>query len=383
MNKYSWKTFNFRIVIYVGILSFLGLLVIRSASLNSSVYAGIVNKQIMGICVGIFLMAILSFVDYHFLVKITPLIYLLNLALLLAVKIFGENVKGAQRWVVLPLIGQLQPSEFSKIAIIFTTAVILGHFKNQINSPIVLGFLGVSLIPPMFLIYKQPDLSTTMLILFVLVVIIIMAGISMKIIAIISSILIPAFTVFIYMLLNHYDKITFLEVYQKNRILTFINPEKYLSGAYQQENSLIAIGSGGLWGKGLNNTTFESVKTGNFISESHTDFIFAIVGEELGFMGTCLVVLLLLLIVFECFLVAKKADSQVGKLYAIGAGALIGFQSFINIAVATFLMPNTGISLPFLSYGVSSLLSVYILIGIVLNIGMHRKKKQKDDFRHL
>lgn len=383
MNKYSWKTFNFRIVIYVGILSFLGLLVIRSASLNSSVYAGIVNKQIMGICVGIFLMAILSFVDYHFLVKITPLIYLLNLALLLAVKIFGENVKGAQRWVVLPLIGQLQPSEFSKIAIIFTTAVILGHFKKQINSPIVLGFLGVSLIPPMFLIYKQPDLSTTMLILFVLVVIIIMAGISMKIIAIISSILIPAFTVFIYMLLNHYDKITFLEVYQKNRILTFINPEKYLSGAYQQENSLIAIGSGGLWGKGLNNTTFESVKTGNFISESHTDFIFAIVGEELGFMGTCLVVLLLLLIVFECFLVAKKADSQVGKLYAIGAGALIGFQSFINIAVATFLMPNTGISLPFLSYGVSSLLSVYILIGIVLNIGMHRKKKQKDDFRHL
>lgn len=383
MNKNSWKTFNFRIVIYVGILSFLGLLVIRSASLNSSVYAGIVNKQIMGICVGIFLMAILSFVDYHFLVKITPLIYLLNLALLLAVKIFGENVKGAQRWVVLPLIGQLQPSEFSKIAIIFTTAVILGHFKNQINSPIVLGFLGVSLIPPMFLIYKQPDLSTTMLILFVLVVIIIMAGISMKIIAIISSILIPAFTVFIYMLLNHYDKITFLEVYQKNRILTFINPEKYLSGAYQQENSLIAIGSGGLWGKGLNNTTFESVKTGNFISESHTDFIFAIVGEELGFMGTCLVVLLLLLIVFECFLVAKKADSQVGKLYAIGAGALIGFQSFINIAVATFLMPNTGISLPFLSYGVSSLLSVYILIGIVLNIGMHRKKKQKDDFRHL
>lgn len=383
MNKNSWKTFNFRIVIYVGILSFLGLLVIRSASLNSSVYAGIVNKQIMGICVGIFLMAILSFVDYHFLVKITPLIYLLNLALLLAVKIFGENVKGAQRWVVLPLIGQLQPSEFSKIAIIFTTAVILGHFKNQINSPIVLGFLGVSLIPPMFSIYKQPDLSTTMLILFVLVVIIIMAGISMKIIAIISSILIPAFTVFIYMLLNHYDKITFLEVYQKNRILTFINPEKYLSGAYQQENSLIAIGSGGLWGKGLNNTTFESVKTGNFISESHTDFIFAIVGEELGFMGTCLVVLLLLLIVFECFLVAKKADSQVGKLYAIGAGALIGFQSFINIAVATFLMPNTGISLPFLSYGVSSLLSVYILIGIVLNIGMHRKKKQKDDFRHL
>ena len=139
-------------------------------------------------------------------------------------------------------------------------------------------------------------------------------------------------------------------------------------------NSLLAIGSGGLTGKGLNNNTVTSVKNGNLLSESHTDFIFAIIGEELGFAGSAAVVILLLLIVVECFLTGARAKDLSGKLFCFGLGSLIGFQSLVNLSVATCMLPNTGLTLPFVSYGLSSLISMYIGIGIVINVGLQRKK---------
>ncbi|MEI3340412.1 MAG: FtsW/RodA/SpoVE family cell cycle protein [Eubacterium sp.] len=136
----------------------------------------------------------------------------------------------------------------------------------------------------------------------------------------------------------------------------------------------MAIGSGQLWGKGLYNNSVASMKNGDYIPEPQTDFIFTIVGEELGFVGCLIVIVLLLLIVFECILVAKNAKDLGGRLICSGVAALIGFQSFVNICVTTGLMPNTGLPLPFVSYGLTSLVSLYIGLGMVLNVGLQAKK---------
>ena len=139
--------------------------------------------------------------------------------------------------------------------------------------------------------------------------------------------------------------------------------------------SIMAIGSGMLTGKGLDNNTITSVKGGNFISEPQTDFIFAVVGEELGFIGSCVVIGLILLIVIECLRVAKDARDMRGHLVASGVAGIITFQAFVNIGVATGILPNTGLPLPFVSYGLSSLLSNFICIGLVLNVGLQRNRR--------
>ena len=166
----------------------------------------------------------------------------------------------------------------------------------------------------------------------------------------------------------------FLREYQANRILAFFNPDKYADLDLQQQNSEMAIGSGQLHGKGLFNDTAISVKNGNFLSEEHTDFIFSVIGEELGFVGCMAVLVLYLIFIFECFRMAGKARDMSGKLLCTGLAALVGFQAFTNIAVATGIFPNTGLPLPFVSYGVSSLISLYIGVGIALNVGLQQGK---------
>ena len=169
--------------------------------------------------------------------------------------------------------------------------------------------------------------------------------------------------------------IAFLKDYQQERILAWLYPEEYSSDTgYQQQNSIIAIGSGQLSGKGLNNNTTNSVKNGNFLLEAETDFIFAIIGEELGFVGCCIVIFLLLLIILQCIIIGLKSQNLSGQIICGGIAALIGFQSFINMGVATGVLPNTGLSLPFVSAGLTSIVCFYMGIGFVLNVGLQPKK---------
>ena len=199
-------------------------------------------------------------------------------------------------------------------------------------------------------------------------------GISYKIIGILLGIAVPMAGVLIWYIQQPGQVL--LHDYQLERIMSFLNPSDYLLTTYhQQYNSIMAIGSGMLTGKGLNNNTITSVKGGNFISEPQTDFIFAVVGEELGFIGSCVVLGLLLLIVLECIHVAKDARDMRGRLIASGAAAIITFQTFVNVGVATGMLPNTGLPLPFVSYGLSSLLSNFICIGLVLNVGLQRNRR--------
>ncbi len=377
MSQYHFKHLNIRLILYCLILSVVGVLLIRSATIDNIDYAGYYKKQIFAIVAGLVVMAGVTLFNYRWLMKLWPALYILNIGLLIATRLFGVVKGGAKRWISLPVVGRFQPSELTKLALIVCMAYILDKRKDRINEPFTWLLILLMCGPHVALIFLQPDLSTTLLLLLIIIIMIYVAKLSYKIIATVLAIGLPAGIFAVYYLLN----LDSTDDYRIRRILSFIDPAKYQDSIYQQENSVMAIGSGGLLGKGLNTTTFESVKNGNYLAEAHTDFIFTIAGEELGFVGCFLILLTILLLVIEILAIARKADSMAGRQICVGVAAMIAVQSFFNIAVATWLMPNTGIPLPFISYGMTSMVSTYIAIGMVLNVGLQRKVKEKDPLK--
>lgn len=366
-NKYTLKNFDFRIVIYVIILNIIGLLVIASAS---NMNMKLVNKQLMGIVIGLFIMTVLAFIPYDKILKLAVPIYLFCLAILVLVLIFGVSKGGAKRWIVIPVLGRLQPSEFVKGGLIISFSWLLAKYRDNISNFLFLLIFLVLAAIPYALVLAEPDLSTTLILIISALSMVFVAGISYKWVLGTAAVGIPSLVIFIELLKR--NMVSFLRPYQINRILAWVDKEKFTEANIQQKNSIMAIGSGQLLGKGLFNDTLASVKRGNFLVEEQTDFIFAVVGEELGFVGSMLVIILLSLIIFEFLYLAVVAKDMQGRLLCTGFAAMLAFQFFTNIAVATGIFPNTGLPLPFISYGVSSLLSIYIWIGIVLNVGLQR-----------
>lgn len=205
-----------------------------------------------------------------------------------------------------------------------------------------------------------------------------MAGLSYKIIGGAILIAVPLAVIFLFIVIQPDQKL--IKSYQRDRIMSFLNAEEdeYSDDVAQQENSVMAIGSGQLTGKGLNNNEVSSANKGNFVSENQTDFIFSVAGEELGFIGCTAILLLLLFIIFECIRTSLRAKDMAGRLICCGMAALIGIQSFINVAVVTNIMPNTGTPLPFVSYGLTSMVSLYIGMGLVLNVGLQKAKTYRE-----
>ncbi len=365
LKQYKLRNYNFRLVFYVIALTVLGIFVIGSAKHS------VQDKQILGLCLGLAVMVFISLLDYSFVLRFSWLFYFCNIGLLLMVRFMGENTKGSTRWVSIAGI-RFQPSELSKIILILFFAYFFMKFQEQLNTLKILAasfvIAGVTLV----LIKIQPDLSTTIITALIFVTLLFMAGLSYKIVFGVLAVSIPAVIIFISLILQPDQKI--LDNYQYKRIMAWLQPEKFADAAYQQPNSKMAIGSGQLLGKGLNNSEVTSVKNGNFISEPQTDFIFSIVGEELGFVGAVSVIVLLFLIVLECILMARKAKDLAGRLICCGMASLIGFQAFVNICVATGLTPNTGLPLPFVSYGLTSLVTLFMGIGFVLNVGLQPRK---------
>ena len=329
------------------------------------------NKQTLGLFLGIIAMLCVSMMDYSFLLRFSWLYYIMNIGLLVLVKVIGDDSNGATRWVEIAGL-RFQPSELAKIIIILFFAYFFMKHQEQLNTVKILGLSFILAGIPLVLIKEQPDLSTTIVTAVIFVSLLFIAGLSYKIVISVLAVSIPSFIIFISLILQPDQKI--LDGYQYKRIMAWLQPEKYADTAYQQLNSKMAIGSGQLWGKGLNNSQITSVKNGNFISEPQTDFIFAIVGEELGFVGSVIVIVLLFLIILECILMARKAKDISGRLICCGMASLIGFQGFVNICVATGLMPNTGLPLPFVSYGLTSLVTLFLGIGFVLNVGLQPRK---------
>lgn len=364
------KDYDFKLIFLVVSLTVLGIFAI------GSVRPGLQNRQVMGMALSIFVMLTASFVDYHFVLKFYHLIYIVNIILLgLVFSPLGDSAGGARRWLLLGEF-RFQPSEFAKILLILFFAQYIMLNRERLNS---FGIILLSLVLigiPMVPIVKE-DLSTTIVIAIVFCVMMYLGGLSHKLILAVIAITVPVTVIFLTMVIRPDQKI--LEDYQQKRILAWLYPDEYKdTEAYQQNNSMMAIGSGQLFGKGYNNNEIGSVKNGNFISEGQTDFIFAIIGEEWGFIGSCLIIILQFLIALECALIGWKARDMAGHVIAGGVAGLVCFQSFINIGVATGLVPNTGLPLPFVSYGLTSLVSMYLGIGFVLNVRWVSRRARND-----
>ena len=370
--KYKFRHFNFKMLIFILFLSISGIFIIRSATLSTG-ETSTYTKQIMGVAVGFCAMFFVSMVDYHWIMKMNNFIYVAMVVVLLLTIVgpFGTAAgTGAYRWIRFGPI-QIQPSEFAKVGVVVALAKFFSTYEERINALSTIILSGIVLGVPLLLVLAEPDLSTSLVICFIFVVMIFTAKISYKWVLGVIGVVSPIAIAFIYLVEK--DLFPFPQDYQRNRVLSFLHPDMFPDLARQQTVSVMAIGSGGLYGKGLFNDSLTSVKNGNYLMEEDTDFIFAVAGEELGFVGCCIIIIVLLLVVFECLFTAARAADIAGRLIAAGIAAQITFQSFANIGVATFLLPNTGLPLPFISAGLSSLLSVFMGVGMVFNIGMQRK----------
>ena len=358
LKQYRLRDYRFRLVFYVVALTIIGIMVVGSAK------PSVQNKQIAGLILGLIVMVGISLIDYNFILKFSWIFYFVNVALLAAIFVIGEKTKGARRWLKLGI--RFQPSELGKILLVLFFAYYLSKNKDKLNNIRTLFCTLVLAAVPLLLIFKEPDLSTTIVTALIFASLLFIAGLSYKIVMGVLAVAVPSLVVVLTLVLQPGQKLL-----TGNQALPNI--------AYQQQNSIMAVGSGQLWGKGLNNTNIVSVKNGNFISEPQTDFIFSIVGEEMGFIGSVIIIVLLFLITIECLLVARRAKDMAGRLIASGIAALIGFQSFVNICVVTGLMPNTGLPLPFVSYGLTSLVTLFAGIGLVMNVGLQPRKYGQGD----
>lgn len=368
--NYRFKNYNFRLVAFVVALTIYGIIIIGSANEDYQ------NKQIIGMVLGVIVMVGVSMIDYSTILSFSWLLYAMAVIALALIKSpLGYSSHEATRWIRIGGM-QFQPSEMAKVFLILFFAAYLLKYADTLNTKKRLFITVLLAAIPLMLIVIEPDLSTTVVTFMVIFTMLFYAGLSAKLTGALVGIGAVGVVGVIFMTLHSSGV---LQGYQNERIAAWLQPDKYPSSSMQQQNSIMAVGSGMLFGKGLSNTGADSVKNGNYIPEPHTDFIFAVTGEEVGFLGTVLMIVLIFGIVFECLRTAKKAKDLAGQLICVGMASLVAFQAFVNISVVTGLMPNTGLTLPFVSYGLTSLVTLYFGIGFVLNVSIQSKKFYGDE----
>ena len=380
LKQYKLRFYNIRLVLLLLSLSIFGVRLVGIAQ------SDLQSKQMMGVIMGLAIMLVLSFMDYSWILNFQWMMYFFNILMLLGVRLFGDSSHGAARWIDLGFI-RFQPTELSKILIILFFARFFMDHEDNVNKLKTLATAVGLLAVPLYMIYIQPDMKNTITIMAVFLLMLYVAGLSYKII--IGGLLILVPTVVIFLSIVVQPDQTLVKDYQRDRIMAFLYPdsEENSDQVEQQRNSKTAIASGELLGKQITgDETVTRVNKGNFVSENQTDFIFAVAGEEYGFLGCSLVVLFLLLIPVECIRMALRAKDTAGKLICTGVASIVALQSFLNICVATGIAPNTGTPLPFMSYGLTSLVSLYIGMGMVLNVGLqssayNKKIKKKEAYR--
>ncbi len=371
IRQYKLQDYNFRLIIVLMALTSMGVLLVGSAD------PSLQKKQFLGMVLGLIVMVIVSLIDFSWILNFSWIMYGGNILLLLLVKVMGTDANGAQRWLSIGGF-QFQPTELAKIILILFFAKFFMDHEEDLNTLRTLVKAVVLIAIPLSLILSQPDLKNTITVAILFCIMIYVAGLSYKMIGSILLIAVPMAIVFLFIVVQPDQKL--IKDYQRDRIMAFLNSEDdaYSDDVLQQENSVTAIGSGQLTGKGLNNNEVASANKGNFVSENQTDFIFSVAGEELGFIGCTAILLMLFLVILECIRVSLRAKDASGKLICCGVASLVGIQTFINIAVVTKILPNTGTPLPFVSYGLTSIVSLYIGMGLVLNVGLQKYRTYRE-----
>ncbi len=347
-------------------LALIGLLAIYSAKFGALTTQGLptdlyVTRQAMALVIGLVAMGVAAAWDYRSLRTWSSILYLGSLVLLVAVLLVGDENMGAKAWISVGGF-QFQPSEFAKIGFIIAAAAWLNDRPTD-GLGAVLGVLGI-LAPVLGLIMLQPDAGTGSILLFTAFVIMLVVGVRARyLLALTASAVAGAVSLF---------QLGMFEAHQLGRLTSFVNPEGAgcAQGAcYNTDQSLIAIGSGQFSGKGL----FQGTQTNlSYVPENHTDFIFTVIGEEFGFLGAITVLALFTIVLWRCLHVAAVARDRYGMVVAAGIGGLLAVQLFINVGMTLGIMPVIGIPLPFVSYGGTSLIATFAMIGLVLNVHMRR-----------
>ena len=345
----------------------IGVLLVYAATRDWYASAGLdpqfyLKRQILNILIGLLLAAGAMSIDYRLLRAYTPILWGLSVIGLIAVLIpaFGDSVNGARAWIALPGGFQIQPAELAKISIIIGMSMILSertHDSNEPSSKDVLQALAIAAIP-VLLIIAQPDMGTILIISAAVVTIIAVSGAPARWVA--GLLLLAVLGGFVAV------KAGVISEYQVNRLQTFVDPNADTQGSgYQLRQARITVGSGGLLGTGLFNGPQTS---GRFVPEQQTDFIFTVAGEQLGFLGSGFILILYLILLIRAFSIARRTSDPFGRLVCTGVIAWFAFQIFENIGMTLGLMPMTGVPLPFMSYGGSSMFATLIGFGLLQNV---------------
>jgi rod shape determining protein RodA len=360
MDRRLWRNFDFVLLGATILLIALGVAVVYSSTLGTPDLADLPYRQIVYAVVGLGIMFAVAAIDYRFLESFQKFIYVVTLALPALVFIIGEITHGAQRWISAR--GSVQPSELTKVLVIVILAKYLADRQEDIGRLSYVFLSIIYVIPPMILIYLQPDLSTAVVLAVTWFVMVLMAGIRLwhlGVLGIVGALATPL----IWMTMRDY---------MRQRILTFILPvHDPLGSAYNINQARIAIGSGGWLGRGFAHGSQSQL---HFLRVRHTDFTFSVLGEELGFVGALLLIILFVIVLWRITRAASMARDTFGYLIACGVAATFSFQAIANIAMNLGLLPTTGIPLPFISYGGSSLIAFLIAEGLVQSVVMRYKK---------
>ena len=376
MRTISWRHFDFWLLGAVAFLTIFGVTMIRSAIAGNIelVEANTVLKQIIFAGIGTVIMVITSMIDYRYWGALSSILFLVTFGALAVLFLVGGALFGSSRWFAVgPIL--VQPSEFAKITII----LILGNFFSQqidnIKNPwvvarsllITLGIVGW--------IILQPDLSTSIVILVLWFALLWAAGLDLKMLSIAGGIGAVILAIGLPLLLLNYDPANteaLIKPYQLERVINFLFPEEGASygASYNVQQALISIGDGGWFGQGYGSGSQVQLR---FLKVRHSDFIFSALSEEFGLMGALLVIGTLAFIIARCLRAARISSDTFGALIAYGAATLITFQTVVNVGMNLRLLPVTGLTLPFVSYGGSSLMTLFIAIGLVESVVLRHK----------
>lgn len=352
----------------------LGAVMVWSATRQRGLDSGgdpqaFLKKDVLNVGIGLGLATVTALIDYRSLRAYAPIVYVASLLGLLAVlSPLGSTINGAHSWIILPAGFQVQPAEFAKVALVVGAAFILAEHRDGHDAPgdrdvlLVLAFAAV----PMGLIMLQPDFGTTMVLVFTILGLLAVSGAPTRWLAGLTA---GGILAGWYVLTS-----SVLKQYQKERLLVFANPGgKSSTTAYNVDQAKNAIGAGGVFGKGVFNGTQTK---GGFVPEQQTDFVFTVVGEELGLVGAGALLLLLGIVLWRALRIAQRANDPFGAIIAGGVVSWFAFQSFINIGMTLGIMPVTGLPLPFISYGGSAMFANLMAIGLLQNVRMRTRSRE-------